>query len=90
MFAISPGWVWTEMTEHTVRVMKENVPDFEGIPESQVSPPELAANLVVRLASGKADNLTGRYIHVTDDLDELILTAAEIQEQDLYALRLQT
>lgn len=90
VFAISPGWVWTEMTEHTVRVMKENVPDFEGIPESQVSPPELAANLVVRLASGKADNLTGRYIHVTDDLDELILTAAEIQEQDLYALRLQT
>lgn len=90
VFAISPGWVWTEMTEHTVRVMKENVPDFEGIPESQVSPPELAANLVVRLASGEADNLTGRYIHVTDDLDELILTAAEIQEQDLYALRLQT
>jgi len=88
VFAISPGWVWTAMTERTVRVMKEKMPDFEGIPESQVSPPELAANLVVRLASGEADNLTGRYIHVTDDLDELILTAAEIQEQDLYALRL--
>jgi 3-oxoacyl-[acyl-carrier protein] reductase len=90
VFAISPGWVWTAMTEHAVQVMKEVMPDFEGIPDSQVSSPELAANLVVRLASGEADNLTGRYIHVTDNLDELILNAGTIQEQDLYALRLQT
>jgi len=90
VFAISPGWVWTAMTEHAVQMMKEAMPDFEGIPDSQVSSPELAANLVLRLASGEADNLTGRYIHVTDNLDELILTAERIQEQDLYALRLQT
>jgi NAD(P)-dependent dehydrogenase (short-subunit alcohol dehydrogenase family) len=90
VFAISPGWVWTAMTEHAVQVMKEVMPDFKGIPDSQVSSPELAANLVVRLASGEADKLTGRYIHVTDNLDELILTAERIQEQDLYALRLRT
>ena len=90
VFAISPGWVWTAMTERAIQVMQEQIPDFAGIPDNQVSPPELAANLVVRLASGQADPLTGRYIHVTDNLDELILTADKIQEQDLYALRLQT
>ena len=90
VFAISPGWVWTTMTEHIVKVMEELMPDFKGIPDSQAFPPELAANLIVRLALGEADNLTGRYIHVTDNLDELILAAEKIQEQDLYALRLQT
>jgi len=90
IFAISPGWVWTAMTEQAVKVMEEVIPDFEGIPDSEVSPPELAGHLVVRLASGEADNLSGRYIHIQDNLDELILTAERIQKEDLYTLRLQT
>ena len=90
VFAISPGWVWTAMTEAAVKQMKKANPKFEGIPDSDVSPPELAANLVVRLASGEADKLTGRYIHVTDNLDEMTSMADKIQEDDLYALRLQT
>lgn len=90
VFAISPGWVWTAMTERAVKEIEKADPDFEGIPDSDVSPPELVANLIVRLASGEADKLTGRYIHVTDDLDKLIAMADKIQEEDLYALRLQT
>jgi hypothetical protein len=29
---------------------------------------------VVQLASGKADRLSGRYLHALDDLDELLAT----------------
>jgi len=90
VFAISPGWVWTAMPAAAGKEMKKADPKFEGIPDSDVSPPELAANLVVRLASGEADQLTGRYIHVTDNLDEMISMSAKIQKDDLYALRLQT
>jgi NAD(P)-dependent dehydrogenase (short-subunit alcohol dehydrogenase family) len=88
VFAISPGWVWTEMTEHAFKIMKEAMPDFQGIPDNEVYQPEVAAKLVVRLASGEADTLSGRYIHVNDDLDGLISDVKRIQEEDLYTLRL--
>jgi hypothetical protein len=41
------------------------------------------------LASGRADALSGRYIHAEhDDVDDLIRRADEIREQDLNAIRL--
>lgn len=51
-------------------------------------PPELAANLVVLLASGKLDSLSGRSIQVSGNLDEFILHAEKIEQDDLYTLRL--
>jgi hypothetical protein len=51
-------------------------------------PPERGAELVVRLAAGHADTLSGRYLTVHDDLDALIGRAAEIRRDDLYTLRL--
>jgi len=54
------------------------------------TPPELGPRLVRALASGRADALTGRYIHAEhDDIDELISRVAEIRERDLNAIRLQ-
>jgi hypothetical protein len=41
------------------------------------------------LASGRADELAGRYIHAEhDDIEDLIRRADEIREQDLNAIRL--
>jgi len=88
VFAISPGWVWTGMTEGVAEMMKRQDPSFEGIDDRYVFPPEAAAGLVVRLASGEADALAGRFIHVSDDLDAMITNAASIEEEDTYALRL--
>ena len=51
-------------------------------------PPERAGELVVTLASGRADALSGRYLTAYDDLAELIGRAAEIRRDDLYTLRL--
>ncbi|HSI02324.1 MAG TPA: hypothetical protein VLA02_17115 [Reyranella sp.] len=59
-----------------------------GIGRSRWAEPEMAARLVVLLASGKADVLSGRFFGIRDDLDELVLRAEEIGQKDLYALRI--
>jgi NAD(P)-dependent dehydrogenase (short-subunit alcohol dehydrogenase family) len=48
-----------------------------------------ASGLVIALASGRADRLTGRFIHVQDDLEELVGRADEVEIGDLLQLRLQ-
>jgi 3-oxoacyl-[acyl-carrier protein] reductase len=78
VFTISPGLVRTEMTA-----------DRFG-DDAPWTPPELAPQLVRVLASGRADKLTGRYIHAEhDDVEDLIRRADEIVENDLNAIRLQ-
>ena len=67
VFAISPGFVWTEMTERL-----RDSPWFPGFGSPNPNEPERAGELVVRLASGELDALSGRYIHVRDDIDELL------------------
>lgn len=76
VFTISPGLVRTAMTE----VFGDDAP---------WTPPELAPRLVRVLASGRADKLSGRYIHAEhDDIEDLIQRAEEIVESDLNAIRL--
>jgi NAD(P)-dependent dehydrogenase (short-subunit alcohol dehydrogenase family) len=77
VFVIAPGLVRTAMTDR----FGDDAP---------WTPPELAPRLVRALASGRADALSGRYIHAEhDDIDDLIARADELQEQDLNAIRLQ-
>jgi len=77
VFVISPGLVRTEMTKRA--------PD-----DAPWTPPELAPRLVRALASGRADALSGRYIHAEhDDLEDLIRRADEIKRDDLNIIRLQ-
>jgi len=76
VFTISPGLVKTDMT----------APFGEDMPWT---PPDLAPRLVRVLASGRADRLSGRYIHAEhDDIEDLIRRADEIVENDLNAIRL--
>jgi 3-oxoacyl-[acyl-carrier protein] reductase len=77
VFVISPGLVQTEMTAGSF-------PD-----DAPWTPPELAPRLVRALASGRADALSGRYIHAEhDDVDDLVARAEEIRRDDLNAIRL--
>ncbi|MEO7762080.1 MAG: SDR family oxidoreductase [Casimicrobiaceae bacterium] len=80
VFTISPGLVHTAMTDV--------IDGFAQIPESEWSPPEAAASLVVRLAKGAGAGLNGKFIHVNDDLDELEREAERIGREGLYTLRL--
>ena len=77
VFLISPGLVQTAMTS-------DHFPD-----DAPWTPPELAPRLARVLASGRADELAGRYIHAEhDDIEDLIRRAPEIRENDLNAIRL--
>jgi NAD(P)-dependent dehydrogenase (short-subunit alcohol dehydrogenase family) len=60
----------------------------QQVAEGQAVPPERSARLVVRLAAGRADRLTGCYLTVDDNLETLVARADEIQQADLYTLRL--
>lgn len=77
VFTISPGLVRTEMTE-------TSFPD-----DAPWTPPELAPRLVRALATGRADRLSGRYIHAEhDDLDDLVARVERVLAEDLNAIRL--
>jgi 3-oxoacyl-[acyl-carrier protein] reductase len=76
VFSISPGLVRTQMTES----FGDNAP---------WTPPDLAPKLVHALASGKLDELAGRYLHAEhDDIEDLAARADQIVEEDLNAIRL--
>jgi len=75
--ANAPGLVRTAMTERT---FPEDAP---------WTPPELAPELVRKLATGRYDALAGRYLHAEhDDVDELLARIDELRERDLNAIRL--
>lgn len=81
-FDISPGLVRTAMTE--------GVPLFADIPEDQWTDIEIAAGGIVELATGRLDALTGRFVHATDDFEELAERADSIRAEDARILTLRT
>jgi NAD(P)-dependent dehydrogenase (short-subunit alcohol dehydrogenase family) len=52
--------------------------------------PEEAARLVLALAGGHADRLSGCHLSVTENLDALVARIDQIERDDLYTLRLRT
>jgi 3-oxoacyl-[acyl-carrier protein] reductase len=76
VFFFSPGLVRTALTSWA--------PD-----DAPWTPPELAPELVRKLASGRYDALAGRYIHAEhDDVDDLLARVDELREHDLNSIRL--
>jgi 3-oxoacyl-[acyl-carrier protein] reductase len=77
VFLISPGLVRTALTEG-------NFPE-----DAPWTPPDLAPELVRRLASGRYDALAGHYLHAErDDVDDLLARIDEVRADDLNAIRL--
>lgn len=76
-FAVAPGLVRSEMTA--------SLPD--ALPWT---PPDAPPRLIRGLAEGRADALSGRYLHAEHDadLDALAARAGEVIQQDLNAIRL--
>ena len=90
VFTISPGTVRTAMTEHVLEseAGKKWLPWFRKLfDRGRDVPAEKAAQLVVQLASGRADALTGRFIDVSDDLAKLLERLDEVKSDNLYTLR---
>jgi NAD(P)-dependent dehydrogenase (short-subunit alcohol dehydrogenase family) len=77
VFVISPGLVKTAMTS----TFGDDAP---------WTPPDLAPELVRKLATGRYDALAGRYLHAEhDDVDDLLARIDDVREHDLNAIRVQ-
>jgi NAD(P)-dependent dehydrogenase (short-subunit alcohol dehydrogenase family) len=94
-FAIHPGLVRVGLTELSL-----NGKAADGSAEASVHAwvrrqverglavePDRVCDLVVRLASGEADELSGRYITVHDNLEDLLAQAENIRRSDSHVLR---
>ncbi len=93
MFSLGPGTVRTVMSERSLysEEAKKWIPWFRRIFDEGLNlPAERPAQFVVELASGRADALSGRFLSVSDDLDELLRNVKQIEENDLYSLRTRT
>jgi NAD(P)-dependent dehydrogenase (short-subunit alcohol dehydrogenase family) len=91
VFAIEPGTVLTTMTRHLLEseAGQRWLPWYRDIFDSgHDATPEEGARLVVRLASGAADALSGRFISRADDLDALVRDADSIARDERLVLRL--
>jgi NAD(P)-dependent dehydrogenase (short-subunit alcohol dehydrogenase family) len=97
IFAIHPGTVGTSMADYVREsdAARQRAPQIqqwfqELFAEGRDIPIEQSVQLILFLASGKADALSGRYISIDDDVAELVRRVEEIERDDLYTLRLRT
>ncbi|MGH2469118.1 MAG: SDR family NAD(P)-dependent oxidoreductase [Chloroflexota bacterium] len=91
VFAIHPGGVLTHMMDWLFTDLGKWMPAMKATVESgNIVGTEVATALVLRLASGEADALSGCYIEATSNLDELIAHAPEVRERQLHVLKLET
>ena len=91
-FSIAPGTVRTAMSEYSLNSPegKKWLPWFKRLfDEDVVVPVERPAELVLELASGRADKLSGRFLSIHDDLDMLLEASHEIEQKNLYALKIE-
>jgi len=91
VFSIEPGTVRTAMVEDIVRSDEGQrwLPWLQRIFDEELDvTPEHSAEMVLLLASGRADRLSGRFLNRLDDLEALLAGADEIAATDLLTLRL--
>ena len=88
VFAITPGRVRTAMTDYMLESSAGR--RWLDMPTDEWLAPKRAGELAVFLSSGRADALSGRFIHVLDDVHDLLRRVEEIRKDDLYVLRFRT
>jgi hypothetical protein len=59
------------------------------LPEEWFFGPERAGRLCAQLASGRYDALSGCFVSIDDNLEELLDREVEIKERELCRLRIQ-
>jgi NAD(P)-dependent dehydrogenase (short-subunit alcohol dehydrogenase family) len=94
-FAIHPGTVRTPMNAyvHDAEEVGRSAPDVQQwfrqlYAEGNDTPIERPVELVLTLASGRADALSGCFLDVRDDIDALIANAEAIRQQERLRMRL--
>ena len=84
VFPIRPGVVRTAMVEEA----RQAIPLIQKIlDQDQDVTPEEVGDLVMFLASGKADRLSGRLFSIDEDVNAMVQRAEEIETEAMYVLR---
>jgi 3-oxoacyl-[acyl-carrier protein] reductase len=97
-FAVHPGFVDTQFADEPLRRAdaQKYAPEFVARLKqmkqdpSSGTPISLVADLCVFLASGRGDGLSGRYLRVEDDWEQIARSADAVERDDLYTLRMRT
>lgn len=90
VFSARPGPVRTRMTETIMAdASEERASGLQRIfTEGEDVPPERVADLIVQVAAGRADALSGAFLDVDEDLHQMVARADRIQRDGRYRLRL--
>lgn len=88
LFDISPGRVETDMTDGLDEAIAAVNPNPMTIDPALIRKPEVAAQLVCDIATGRLDRLAGRFISVLDDIEAVLSDMDRIEREDLRVLSL--
>jgi NAD(P)-dependent dehydrogenase (short-subunit alcohol dehydrogenase family) len=87
-FSMAPGLVATEMSES--EGFRRYADGMRELPASAWQTAGQSAELVARIARGDCDPLTGRFLHVKDDLDALLAEVAAGMPDGRLRMRMAT
>jgi NAD(P)-dependent dehydrogenase (short-subunit alcohol dehydrogenase family) len=93
LFSVAPGTVRTRMSMHSVNSSEGQrwIPWFRRIFDEHLDlPPERPVELLLELASGRADALSGLYLTPFDDLGAMLANLGEIERGKLHSLRVRS
>ena len=80
VLAVSPGMVRTDMTHGFPAGFLEHRPDLVEPADGAWTPVESFLALLLRIAAGELDALSGRFVRARDHLDAVVRAAAQSQE----------
>lgn len=84
VFPIRPGLVRTAMAEEA----RHKLPYIQKLfDEGREVTPDVVAGLVLKLASGMADSLSGHLFSVDDDVEDIVRRGEAVRSNALYLLR---
>jgi len=95
VFSVHPGILPIGFGEQALTAVVQGDGPYGGLREwfrgefdaGRTAQPHQVAELVVRIAAGGADQLSGRHLSVHDDLDTIIARIEDVRAHDCYLLR---
>lgn len=90
VFAVSPGWMRTALTDHMMRseAGRQWLPEVaSSYAAGRSGSPDAAVRFVMDLASGRADDLSGRCLRASYDVAAMVRDAEDVRREDLFVLR---
>jgi NAD(P)-dependent dehydrogenase (short-subunit alcohol dehydrogenase family) len=98
VFSLHPGILTIGFGEQAATAIAQGGDAYDGLAKwfrgelaaGRSAQPHQAADLLISIALGKADKLSGRHLTVDDDIDSIVAQIDEVHTDDDYLLRVRT